>query len=184
MELLNKVERTKKKKELLIDIQKVVSEPFTTRDSHSCSEHQCSAKNSPYKFRQPFSKGVISLGPTGNITTETKVNMPSLRKDSDHQKGVSNWVNESTNNLKTKSLWVQRFYRNSNRKPFLWNLNTGCEEGEGRHESLEGEIDTRVEDINCLNEWNSSDSEDTEENLSIPESDEGETDPPKTEDIL
>ena len=124
------------------------------------------------------------MGPTENTITESKVSKPSLRKDSDNQKGVSNWVNEATNNLKTKSLWVQRFYRNPNRKPFPWNLNTDCEEeGEGKLESREGGIDTREEDIDCLNEWNSSDSEDTEENLSVPESD-GETDPPNTGDIL
>ena len=114
--------------------------------------------------------------------------MSSLRKETDHHKGINNRVNESRKNLKTKALWAQRFYRNPNRKPFQWNFNSGCkEEGEGRQETLEDGLETREEDLDRLNVWNSSDNEEvdpSEDDLSTPESNEGEYIPPKTEDIL
>ena len=70
------------------------------------------------------------MGPSGNSKTRTKIRNLSLRKESDHQKSGSNWVSESGKNMKTKSLWVQRFFRNPNRKPFPWRFNTCGEEEE------------------------------------------------------
>ena len=131
LELLNRVERIKiNRKEALNDHQKAASEPLNLMDSHSCSGHQNLAANPPHKRQVSFSKGVIQLGPSWNSKTRTKIRNLSLRKESDHQKSGSNWVSESGKNMKTKSLWVQRFFRNSNRKPFPWRFNTCGEEEE------------------------------------------------------
>ena len=189
LELLNRVEKNKnQRKASLKDHQEAASEPLNTTAPHSCKDLQIETMNPPYKRKVTFSKGAIQVGPKENITTATKSRMPSLRKDTDHQKGVNIWVNDSTKNLKTKALWAQRFYRNPNRKPFQWNFNSGGEEeGEDRQETLEDGLETREEDLDRLNVWNSSDNEEvdpSEDDLSTPESNEGEYIPPKTEDIL
>ena len=162
--MLNRVERIKiNRKEALNDHQKAASEPLNLMDSHSCSGHQNLAANPPHKRQVSFSKGVIQLGPTGNCKVRTKVRNPPLRKESDHQKSANNWVTESGNNLKIKLLWVQRFFKNPNKRPFKWSFKTCCEEeGDGRKEILEERIDMREDDIDRFHEWHSSENEDTE----------------------
>ena len=189
VELLNRVERIKlKRKEASSGFHTAALTPPNIKDSLSCSGQQDLSLNLPQKRQVPFTKGIIQLGPSGNSKTRTKTRNPSLRKACDHQKSTINWMSETGKNMKTKSLWVQRFFRNPNRKPFPWRFNTcGEEEEEGRKEIREEGIHMGEEDIDRHHEWNSSDNEDTtasEDDFSVPESAEGECVPPEIEDIL
>ena len=183
VKLLNWGERNKSKtKEVLNGHHKAASTPPNINDSHCCSGQQNFSTKLPHKSQAPFSKGVIQFGPSGNGKTCTGTRKPSLRKEDDHQKNAFNWASEPGKNSKTKSLWIQRFFRNPHRKPFPWRFKTcGEDEEEGRKEIREEGIDMREEDMDCYHEWNSSDNEDlkdSEDDLSVPDSAEGESDPP------
>ena len=125
------------------------------------------------------------MGLAGNSKLEAQVRISSLRKEIDYQNSASNRVSKP---LKTKVLWAQRFFRNPNRKPFPWGFhNCSKQEGEGTKETLEEGIEMREEDMDCLQGWNSPNSKDTndsEDDLSVPESENGKTEKLETEDIV
>ena len=189
VELLNRVERNKfKTKEASSGYLKADPAPPILKCSLSCSGQQNVSTTLPHSSQTPFSKGVIQIGPSENGRNRTRRRKPSLRKECDHQINAIKWATEPGKNVKTKSLWAQRFFRNPYRKPFHWLVNTfGDEVEEGRKEIWEEGIDVREEDTDRFNKWNSSDSEDSEaseDGLSVPDSEEGESDPPELDEIL
>ena len=90
--------------------------------------------------------------------------------------------------MKTKSLWAQRFFRNPHRQPCPWSFLDCCEEvDDGRREIREDRMGVREEDMDCLTGRISSESEDmedTEEALSVPESETGKIEKLAIEDIV
>ena len=161
IDLLNKVERVKRRTEKsLTGYQKRALEPLNITNSLSYIRPQKAASDLSDKPQIDFRKGIIKLGPAGNSKSKTIVKILSLRKEIDYHNVVRNQVSEP---MKTKSLWAQRSFRNPKRKPFPWGFhNYSGEEGEYRKEILEEGIEMREEDMDCLHERNSSDSEDTD----------------------
>ena len=129
VELLNKVERNKLRTKVVSSgYLKAASTPPNLKDYLSCNGQQNVSINIPHISQASFSKGVIQFGPSEIGETRTKTGNPSLRKESDQQKNAIKWATEPGKNMKTKSLWVQRFFRNPHRKPFQWRSKTCGEE--------------------------------------------------------